>query len=462
MLKSKEVDMLNGNLLKKIIAFAIPVMLSGILQLLFNACDLIVVGKFAGDDSLAAVGSTNSLTSLVINLFIGISVGANVVVARSIGKKDKEKCAKTIHTAILFSVIAGFFLSVLGVVSARYLLELMDTTVDVIDKATVYLRIYFCGAIVNLVYNYGASILRAKGETKKPLYYLTIAGIVNVLLNLFFVIVLKMDVDGVAIATISSQLISAILVIRCLMKSGDYVRLDLKQLHIDKKSLKEMVLIGLPAGIQNSLFGISNVFIQTGVNSFNSTVIVAGNTASANIGNFIYTSMNSFYQACMTFTSQNYGAGRIRNCKKVLLNCLLCVVVAGIAIGGGAVLFAKPLLGIYVNGEEALKYGIIRLTIIGSTYFLCGIADVLVGSLRGFGYSIVPMIVSILGICAFRLVWIYTIFEANHTLEVLYYSYPASWILTAAVHLLCFNFIYKKLKKSYNTLSLSEEIVTNN
>ena len=452
---SRKIDMLNGNILKKIILFSIPLMLSGILQLLFNACDLIVVGKFAGDDSLAAVGSTSSLISLIINFFMGISVGVNVVVARAIGKKDREKSYNAVHTTIFFSLIIGFFLSVFGVFCARYLLELMDTTIDVIDKATLYLQIYLGGTIFNLVYNYGAAILRAKGETKKPLYYLTVAGVINVVLNLFFGLVLDMDVDGVAIATIASQGISAILVIKCLMESDDYVHLDLKKLKIDKQALKEVIIIGLPAGIQNSLFNISNVFIQKAVNSFNSTAVLAGNTASSNIGNFIYTSMSAFYQACLTFTSQNYVAGKMKNCKKVLFYSLLCVTVAGISIGGIAVLFGKQLLGIYTNGEEALKYGLIRLTIIGLTYFLCGIADVLVSSIRGLGYSTVPMFVSVLGICGFRLLWIYTVFKNNHTLSVLFYSYPISWVLTGIAHFICFLIIYKKIN---NKFEIKEEI----
>ena len=449
MLKSKEIDMTRGNLLKKMIIFAIPVMLSGIFQLLFNACDLIVVGKFAGDDSLAAVGSTTSLTSLVVNLFIGISVGANVVVATSIGKKDNDKCQKTVHTAILFSFIAGAFLSVFGVVAARYLLELMDTPTAVIDKATLYLQIYFVGSIFNLAYNYGASILRAKGETKKPLYYLMLSGIINVLLNLFFVIILKIDVAGVAIATVASQAISAFLVIKCLINCDGYVKLNLKKLHIDKECLKEMIFIGLPAGIQSSLFAISNVCIQSGINSFDSTAIVAGNAASANISGFIYTAMSAFYQSCMTFTSQNHGAGKIKNCKKVLWYSLLCVTVTGLLIGGACLVFAKPLLKMYVSGEEALKHGVTRMIIVGSTHFLCGIGDVIVGSLRGLGYSIVPMSVSILGVCAFRLLWVYTVFQCNHTLEVLYYSYPISWILTATAHFICFYIVYKKIIKKH-------------
>lgn len=447
---SKEIDLLHGNLLKKIILFAIPVMLSGILQLLFNACDLIVVGKFSGDNSLAAVGSTGALTSLIINLFIGFSVGSNVAVARAIGRKNKERVHDVVHTSILFSLIVGIFLTIFGVLTARFWLEKMDTNAEVLDKATIYLRIYFAGMIFNMLYNFGASIVRATGETKKPLYFLIIAGIINVILNLIFVIIFNMDVAGVALATIISQMISAILILVYLSKLEGVVHFNIKDLKIDKSSLYEIVLIGLPAGIQSSLFAISNVTIQTAVNSFESTAIVAGNSASNNIGGFIYTAMNAFYQACITFTSQNLGARKIKNCRKVLLHCLLCVTVTGLVVGGVAVLFGKPLLNMYANGKEAIRYGLIRLSIVGISYFLCGIGDVLVGGLRGLGYSIVPMVSSIIGVCGIRLLWVYTIFKHNHTLQTLYFSYPISWGVTAIVHLICYILIYKTTFKKFN------------
>lgn len=452
----KEMDMLNGNLWKKIIIFTIPVMLSSILQLLFNACDLMVVGKFSGDNSLAAVGSTSSLIHLIINLFIGISVGANVVVARSVGSRDEIKTQNAVHTAVLFSVISGFILTIIGAIGSEYFLKLMDTPIEVLDKATLYLRIYFFGMIFNMVYNYGAAILRGIGETKKPLYYLFFSGVINVILNLFFVLVFNMDVDGVAIATIVSQGISAILVIRYLMRYEGFVHLDLRKLRIEGVALKEMTIIGLPAGIQGSLFSISNVFIQRAINSFGSTAIVAGNTAASNIEGFVHSSMASFSQACLTFTSQNYGAGKLENCKKVLKYCLASVAITGFVLGFSSFIFARPLLGLYINGSEAIRFGIIRLTIIGLTYFICGLMDVIVGGLRGLGYSIVPMIVSIAGICAFRLLWIYTIFEKNHTIRTLYISYPISWVLTGAVHLFCYVFIFVKMKKVFEIENIKE------
>lgn len=447
MIKKREVDMLHGSLIRNIIIFSIPVMISGILQLLFNACDLIVVGKFAGDNALAAVGSTTALTSLIVNLFMGISVGANVSVARAIGKKDSDRAEKAVHTAILFSLLAGLFITAVGVFGANVFLRMLDTQLDVLDSATLYLRIYFAGSIFNLLYNYGAAILRAKGETQKPLQYLFLAGIINVVLNVIFVTVFHMDVDGVALATITSQAISAILVLRYLMKSRGYVHFEFKKLTIDKDCLKEMVYVGLPAGIQSSLFSISNVFIQKAVNSLNSTAIVAGNTASTNIGNFIYTSMNAFYQACISFTSQNYGAGNIKRCKKVLLNCLLCVTFTGLLIGSISVFFAEPLLRIYISGAESIAQGKTKLTVVALTYFICGICDVLVGGMRGFGKSLVPMFISVVGICGFRIYWIYTAFERHRTVKVLYYSYPLSWIITSIANVILYIWIYKKISQ---------------
>lgn len=456
---NKDLDLTNGNLFKKLIIFAIPVMLSGILQLLFNACDLIVVGKFSGDDSLAAVGATGALTSLIVNLFIGFSVGANVAVARSIGRKNRKRCHDVVHTAMLFSFIIGICLTAFGVLTAKFWLIKMGTNVDILDKSTTYLRIYFAGMVFNMIYNFGASIIRATGETKKPLYFLTIAGIANVVLNLFFVIVLNMDVDGVALATIISQMISAILIVIYLSKLDGFVHFSIKDLKLDKNSLNEILVVGLPAGIQSSLFAISNVSIQTAVNSFNSTAIVAGNSASNNIGGFIYTSMNAFYQACITFTSQNFGANNMENCKKVLLHSLFLVTSVGIAISGIAVLFGKELIGLYANGEDAINYGLLRLTIVGMTYFLCGIGDVFVGGLRGIGYSIIPMISSIIGICGIRIIWIHTAFNQNPTLEVLYAAYPLSWGVTSLIHLACYVYVYKRLvkKEKRQNTSLTNE-----
>lgn len=452
-IKMKDMDMINGNIAKKILIFTIPIMLSSILQLLFNTVDMIVIGKFAGDSSLAAVGSTSALINLIINLFIGVSIGANVVVSRAVGQQDLEKAQRAVHTAILFSLIAGGFLTVFGIFTARTWLELMGTTSDSIDKATIYLQIYFGGSIFNMVYNFGAAILKSVGETKRPLYYLMLAGIMNALLNLLFVISFKMDVAGVALATIISQGVSAILVIIYLMKRKGFVNLKLKKLRIYKKELIQMVLIGLPAGIQGSLISFSNVFIQSAVNSFGSTIIVSGNTASANIEGFVWVSMNAFYQAAISFTGQNYGANNIKNSKKILLICMLYTFITGIILGGGAYLLRDPLVSLYTSGE-ALEYAKIRLTIICLSYFLCGLMDLPVGSMRGLGNSLTPMIVSILGMVVFRIIWIQTVFKINHELWVLYISYPISWIATEMVHYICFIITYKKRLKQSNQVEL--------
>lgn len=454
-MKTKNMDMLNGNLLKKIWIFTVPLWISGILQLLFNACDLMVVGSFAGEDSLAAVGSTSSITALIVNLFIGISIGANVVVARCIGSKDYKKCEKVVHTSILFSLIAGVFLMLVGIIGARLLLELMDTPNDIIDKAVLYLQLYFGGMIFYMLYNFGAAVLNAKGETKKPLYYLTLAGVINVILNLFFVIVLDMNVAGVAIATVTSQAVSAFLVIRNLIKSEDYVKLNIKNLRIDGESLKEIIYIGLPSGINSCLFSISNVVIQKTINSFGS-VVVAGNSASININSFIHTSMGAFCKACITFTSQNYGAGKLDNCKKAMWYSMSYAMGIGIALGLIAYFLATPLLGLYTDNSEAIKYGTIRLAIVGVTSFVCMIGDIFVAGLKGFGKSIMPMCMSIVGVVGVRLIWIWTVFAANPTLKTLYISYPISWIITGIAQGISYFIVFNKLKKAMKHPAVEE------
>lgn len=452
----KDMDMTNGNLAKKILIFTIPIMLSSILQLLFNTVDMIVIGNFAGDASLAAVGSTSALINLIVNLFIGISIGANVVVSRAVGQKNLEKAQKATHTAILFSILAGAILIVFGVFTSRIWLELMGTTSDSIDKATTYLQIYFAGSIFNMVYNFGASILKSVGETKRPLIYLFIAGVMNALLNLLFVIPFKMDVAGVALATVIAQGISAILVVIYLMKREGFVNLKLRKLRIYKKELGQMVLIGIPAGIQSCLISFSNVFIQSAVNSFNSTIIVSGNTAAANIEGFVWVSMNSFYQASIAFTGQNYGANKIENSKKILGLCMIYTLITGVLFGGGAYLLRGPLINLYTSGE-AVGYGEIRLTIICLSYFLCGLMDLPVGSMRGLGNSIAPMIISILGMVVFRIIWIATVFYYNHELWVLYISYPITWVGTGTVHYLSFLYTYKNRIKKMNSNTIDQK-----
>lgn len=444
--KSYEMDMCSGPVLGKVLVFALPLMLSGILQLLFNAADVIVVGRFAGSQSLAAVGSTSSLINLLINLFIGLSVGVNVLVAKYHGARDEEEVSTTVHTAVAVSLISGLFLVVVGTGAARPLLELMGTPEDVINKSVLYMRVYFSGMPVIMLYNFGSAILRAIGDTKRPLYYLFIAGVVNVVLNLFFVISLNMDVAGVALATVASQCISAGLIVRCLMKSQGGLRLHLKRLRVDTKKLAQIVRIGLPAGMQGAIFSISNVLIQSSVNSFGS-VAMAGNTAASNIEGFVYTAMNAVYQTNLSFTSQNIGGKKFSRLNRILYTCMGVVTATGLILGLGAVAGGNRLLGIYSSDPEVISYGANRLLLICAPYFICGLMDTAVGSLRGMGYSMLPMVVSLTGACVFRVVWIFTVFARLRSLNVLYISYPISWSITAAAHLFCYFKLRRKFPK---------------
>lgn len=441
-----EIDMCNGPLLGKILIFYFPLMLSGVLQLLFNAADIVVVGRFAGSDSLAAVGSTSSLINLLVNLFIGLSVGANVLVARFYGAGQDKELVEVVHTAVLTSLVSGCILILLGVGLAGPALRLMGTPDDVIGKSILYMRIYFVGMPFMMAYNFGSAILRAIGDTRRPLYFLLAAGIINVALNLLFVINFSMGVAGVAAATVISQAVSAALVLRCLVKSDGAYRLDLKQLKIVPDKLVKMIQIGVPAGLQGALFSISNVLIQSSVNSFGS-IAMAGNTAASNIEGFVYTSMNAFHQSAISFTGQNFGARKIKRIGKILLICEVSVVIVGLVLGMSAYFFGGTLLQLYSSEQEVIGYGLLRLSIICTTYCLCGMMDVAVGSLRGMGYAVMPMLVSLTGACLFRVVWIYTIFRVYRTLECLYYSYPISWGLTFAVHLACFAVVYHKQLK---------------
>ena len=444
--KKYEIDMCNGPLLGKIILFSLPLMLSGILQLLFNAADMIVVGRWAGDDALAAVGSTGSLVNLIVNVFIGLSVGVNVLVARYYGSNQEKELSDTVHTAIIVSVITGIALIFIGIFLAPRILVLMGTPENVLPLSSLYVRIYFCGMPAMMVYNFGASILRAIGDTRRPLYYLSVAGVINVVLNLVFVIGFGLSVAGVALATTISQVVSAILVLRCLMKADGPYKFELNKLCISKQKLLMMIQIGVPAGVQGAIFSISNVLIQSSINSFGS-LVMAGNSAAANLEGFVWTAMNTFHQAAVSFTSQNYGAMKYKRIGKILAICCLLVTIVGIVLGGGFYLMNDILLGLYSDDPVVIAYGAKRLFIICVPYFLCGLMDTLVGAIRGMGYAIMPMIVSLLGACALRVVWIYTIFQEYRTLEVLYVSYPFSWTVTALVHLICFSIIYYKLRK---------------
>ena len=448
--KKYEMDMTQGALLPKVLVFSLPLIASRILQLLFTAAEMVVVGRWAGKECLAAVGSTGSLINLMVNVFIGLSVGGSVAVAKSFGANDPSAVHKAVHTAMSLAIIAGVAVGLIGFLFCRPLLQMMDN--PVLDLATTYMKIYFLGMPFNMVYNFGASILRAVGDTKRPLIYLSIAGVVNVVLNLILVIGFHMDVAGVAIATVASQAVSAVLVTLCLMRSHGVVHLDVKDLRIHKRQLIEIAKVGLPAGLQGSLFSISNVLIQSSINSFGE-VVVAANSAAGNLEGFVYTAMNAIHQAALTFASQNLGAGKIKRVRRSVLVCLLTVLAIGFIFGNLMLLCGKPLLSLYLDDPSAidpltgitvLEYGIKRLSWMLPLYCLCGLMDVMVGTLRGVGYSIMPMIVSLTGACLFRVVWIMTVFAANPTLDILYMSYPISWGLTFATHLLCYLFIARR------------------
>ena len=450
MKKSYEMDMCNGPILGKVLVYAFPLMLSGVLQLLFNAADVVIVGRFAGSQSLAAVGSTSALINLLVNIFIGLSVGVNVVVAQYYGAKKEEDVNETIHTAITISLISGVFLIFVGLLLSRPLLELMGTPADVIEKSAMYMKIYFSGMPVIMLYNFGSAVLRAVGDTRRPLYYLTLAGVINVALNVVFVTQFNMDVAGVALATVLSQVVSAGLVVRSLIKSEGALKLELKKLEVDKQKLKKIVKVGLPAGMQGAIFSISNVLIQSSVNSFGS-IAMAGNTTAQNIEGFIYVAMNALYQTNLSFTSQNYGGRKFSRINRITLTCVGVVTVVGLVLGLSCYGAGEFLVGIYSSDPEVIQYGLNRLAVFGTTYFICGIMDTMVGAIRGLGYSILPMCVSLTGACAFRIVWIYTIFQWSRSLTTLYLSYPASWILTGTAHVICFLFIRKKLPKEDET-----------
>lgn len=449
-------DMCSGSIAKKMIVFAVPLMLSGILQLLFNAADIIVVGNFAGDQSLAAVGSTSTLINLMTNLFIGISVGANVLCANYFAANQDKELSKTVHTAMTISIISGLILTVLGLVFAPSVLRLMKTPDDVIDLASIYLRTYFCGMTAVMVYNFGSAILRAIGDTQRSLYFLFIAGIVNIVLNLVFVIVFHWDVFGVGLATVISQVISATLVFICLIKEKSAIKLSVKKLRIDPHKMLRMLQIGLPAGIQGMLFSLANVVIQSSVNLFGTTVI-AGNSASSNVEGFAFTSMNAFHQAAVSFTSQNAGARKTERINKILYTALAYVFLVGVAFCAIYLIFDEQLISLYTNSDAVVDAGVRRLTIIACSYMVCGMMDVVVGSLRGLGYSFMPMLVSLVGVCFLRIIWIATVFKIPeyHTIETIYYTYPISWVITLCAHLICYIFVRKRVGKKWEAEKIS-------
>lgn len=445
MKKNYEIDMCNGPITGKMLRFALPLMLSSMLQLLFNAADIITVGKFGSEHSLAAVGSNTALINLLTNLFIGLSIGANVLVARFYGAKNGEELNETVHTAMLLSLISGLILTATGVIFARYFLIWMKTPTEILGLATTYLKIYFLGMPAMMIYNFGSAILRAIGDTKRPLYFLAASGVINIVLNLLLVVVFRLDVKGVGIATVISQTVSAILIIRCLAKSNGDIKLELKKLRLSRGKVGAILRIGLPAGLQGSIFSLSNVVIQSSVNLFG-PIVVKGNSAAQNLEGFVYFSMNAFHHATLSFTSQNMGAKKYDRLGKILKNGLCLAILFGAGFGGTVILFGRNLLSIYTNDSAAISAGMTRLYIITGTYTLCGIMDVMVGAIRGIGYTVLPTIVSLIGACALRLVWLATVFRIPkfHTINTVYLSYPITWLVTIIAHVICYIIIRKK------------------
>ncbi len=439
-----EIDMCHGSLLDKLIVFALPLMLSGILQLMFNAVDIIVVGRFSGSTALAAVGSTSALINVFTNLFIGISQGANVLTARLFASKKDKEISDTVHTSIALALISGVVMAVIGLVFSKGALILMGTPDNVLDQAALYIRIYFLGMPFFMLYNYGAAILRAVGDTRRPLFFLIISGVVNACLNVFLVVVFHLDVAGVAIATVVSQMISCVLVLRCLVQTTSSYRLSLRNLRIRGWCMKRIFQVGIPAGIQSTVINFSNVLLQSSVNSFGYTAM-AGYTAANNLFGFLYVSVNAITQACMSFTSQNYGAGEWKRMRRILLECLCLTCSIALILGGCAYLFGPYILQIYTEDSAVIACGMEVLTYTTLTYFLCGIMDLFPGALRGMGYSTAPMIFSIIGTVGTRLVWIYGIFPHNRTLATLFISYPASWIITILMQGTCYLVIRRKI-----------------
>lgn len=449
-MKSRTTNMLQGPLYSGIIRYTVPIILSSVLQLLFNAADLVVVGQFCGSISVGAVSATGAITNLIINLFVGLSIGAGVCVAHGLGGQKDEEVHRTVHTAIPVALISGVILTMIGVPLARPLLEMMNTPGDVLPLSALYMRIYFAGITFTILYNFASSILRAAGDTKGPLIYLTVAGVINVILNVIFVTLFHMNVAGVALATIIAQSVSAFLVIRALMRRTDACRLYFKKMKIHKEQLMKLVKIGIPAGIQGSMFSISNVIIQSSVNSFGSSTLVAGNGAAGNIEGFVYMALNAFSQTAVNYVGQNAGAMQYDRIRKIFRSCIVCVCVVGLTLGPLVYFAAPALLKFYIpDSQEAIAYGVTRMAYVCLPYFMCGLMDLATGALRGMGTSFIPMIVSILGVCGFRIAWVYTIFQIPqyHTPQILYLSYIVSWTLTFVVQFFLMEVVLKRKER---------------
>ena len=436
--------MCNGTIMDKLVSFSLPLMLSGILQLMFNAVDVIVVGRFAGSQALAAVGSTTALINMFVNLFMGISLGTNVLAARFFAAGKDRQMSETVHTSIAFAAISGIVMVFVGIFFSKFALELMATPADVIEQSTLYMRIYFLGMPFFMLYNYGAAILRAVGDTKRPLIFLIISGVINAVLNMILVIVFHLAVAGVAIATVFSQMISCILVLRCLYRSEGSYQFRFSKLMLKGCYLKQIFQVGVPAGIQSTVINFSNVLLQSSVNSFGS-IAMAGYTAANNILGFLFVSVNSVTQACMSFTSQNYGVRKGKRMDKILVDCMILSMIVALVLGGGSYIFGSQILRIYTENEEVIRCGMEILSYTTLTYFLCGFMDLFPGAMRGMGFSAAPMLLSIVGTVGTRIVWIFGIFPRYRSLSVLFISYPVSWILTIAMQVVCFFIVRRKV-----------------
>ena len=444
---SYEIDMIHGSIMPKLVTFFIPLMLSGILQLLFNAVDLVVVGKWAGSNALAAVGATTALIHMFSNLMMGVSMGTNVIVARYIALEDQDGTSEAVHTSVAIAVILGVIVLAVGLLFSRGCLVLMGTPADVIDSSAVYMKIYFCGMPFFAVYNYGAAILRASGDTKRPLYYLVIAGVLNAGLNMILVIIFHLDVVGVALATIFSQMVSCVLVVRCLIKTQAIYRLDFRKLHINGPILKRIFIVGIPTGLQSTVINFSNVLLQSSVNSFG-PVAMAGYTAANNILGFLYVSVNSITQACMSFTSQNYAVRKMDRVKRVIADCLVLECIVSAVLGVTVHCLEQQLLGLYTGSDPVIACGVQIFTYTTITYFLCAIMDCLPGAMRGLGNSAAPMILAILGTVGTRAVWVFLLFPHYRSLDFLFISYPVSWLLSAIMQTVCLFIVFRKSKKT--------------
>ena len=443
--ESRTMDMANGPLLKNIFIFAIPLIFTNILQMLFNSADTIIVGKFAGDQALAAVGATGSIVFLITSLFNGLATGTNVIVARYIGTGNKDKIKDSIHTSIALAAAGGVVLTFVGLFFSKIFLQMMDTPADFIDLSATYMRIYFLGVIFLLLYNFGSAILRSRGDTQRPLYFLMLSGALNVVLNFITVKFMNLSVIGAASATVASEAVSAFLVLRVLVSEKDSTRLDLRHLYFDKTSFLEILRIGIPAGLSGAVFALSNVVIQSSINSFDSTDIVAGNSAGANIENFVYIGYMAFNQATITFTSQCMGAGRLDRIKEIMVKTLILVIVGAVIMGAAVYLSGPLVLTLYTDKPAVIDVGMVRIKYVAALLVFNGILDVFVNSLRGMGSSSLPTILMIIGICGVRLIWIYTMFPLHRTLETIYLCFPLSWIITSIVEFILWIIVYKKV-----------------